>query len=232
MALWGSPWGVGFPWGGVAPGKAFACALVEERVLVQHPDQVGERQFRDWLCAFAEQAGEYLDVVADVKTAFDVDTGVGDQLDLIGGLVGLPRSGFDDPRYRTLLNIQIKLLIGRLPGNADWTGTVNNILAICREFIGAAVVQPVVLQNSPPYSYILNVPGVSPDELIVLIRFICQATWAGVLGQVIVLPLAGDNLWGSGHGAVADSGIWCSDHGVVAGCASWSHVVVIGNSPC
>ena len=231
MALWGSGWGLLFPWGGVNPGPAFACDLAEDRVLVQHPDAPGERQFRDWICAFSEQAGTYLDAAAEVKEAFDLDTAVGVQMDMIGAVVGLPRSGFDDTRYRTLLKIQVDLLIGRLPGNPNWTGTVNNLLSICRQFIGAAVIPPVTLQNSPPYSYILNVPGVTFDELKVLVRFLCQATWAAVLGQVIVLPTSGD-VWGSVHGAVTDSGIWCSVHGAVANCANWSHVVVIGTTPC
>lgn len=231
MAIWGSPWGMGFPWGGVDPGPVFACNLVEDRVLVQHPDGVGERQFRDWLCVFSEQAGEYLDVTADVKNAFDVDTSVGAQLDLIGGVVGLPRSGQDDARYRTLLQIQIKLLIGRLPSNPNSTGTVNNLLQICREFIGGVAPPAIVLQNAPPYSYLLTVPGVTLDELDLLTRFLCQATWAAVLGQVIFL-MGVNSLWDSDHGAVAGSGIWCSSHGAVAGCAVWAHVVVIGDDPC
>ena len=231
MALWGSAWGFSFPWGGVDPGAAFACDLADDRVLVQHPDQPASRIFRDWICAYAEQAGEYLDVAGEVKDAFDIDTAVGAQLDLIGGMLDLPRSGFDDPRYRTLLNIKSKLLIGRLPGQPNWTGTVNNILSICREFIGVAVVLPVILQNSPPYSYVLSIPGITISELDILIRFLCKATWAAVLGQVIVI-MGPDSLWDSTHGAVASSGIWCSAHGAVAGCAVWSHVVTIGDKPC
>lgn len=234
MSIWGtgSPWGLLAPWGAPA-GQDFACELVEERVLVQHPDQVGERQFRDWLCAFAQQAGEYLDVADDTRDGFNLLTAIGEQLDLIGGVVGLPRSGFDDDRYRTLLQIQIQLLIGARNSNPNWVGTINNLLQICRTFIGTGVPDPVVLLNTPPYSYTLSVPGVTIAELDLLITFICKATWAGVLGYVIILPTGGGaNLWGSTHGAVVNSGIWCSTHGAVAGCALWSHVVTIGDEPC
>lgn len=219
-------------WGATA-GQDFACELVEERVLVQHPDATGERQFRDWLCAFVQQAGHYLDVADDVRDGFNLETAVGEQLDLIGSLVKLPRSGFDDARYRTLLEIQVNLLIAARNDQPDWVGTHNNILKICRTFIGDGVPDPVVLLNTPPYSYTLSVPGVTIAELDLLITFICRATWAGVLGYVIVLPSGGgDNNWASTHGAVSDSGIWCSTHGAVAGCALWSHVVTIGNEPC
>lgn len=229
-------YGTGFPSGtsafwGAQIGHVFACGLVEDRVLVQHPNAPGERQFRDWLCAFAEQAGELLDASTDVRDGFDLDTAAGAQLDLIGGMVNLPRSGFSDDRYRTLLSIQIELLISNRTGTPNWTGTHNNILRICRKFIGAAVLNPVVLLNTPPYSFTLSVPGVTLDELDILIRFVCQAAYAGVLGQVIILPSGGD-VWGSAHGAVAGQGVWCSAHGAVAGCAEWSHVETIGDDPC
>ena len=232
MALWGSPFGLGFPWGGVDPGPVFACALVEDRVLVQHPDAIGERKLRDWLCAFAEQAGEYLDVAQEVKEAFDVDLAVGAQLDLIGSIVDLPRSGVTDVRYRVLLNIQIKLLIGRLPGNPDWTGTVNNILEICRLFIGVAVVAPVVLRNTPPYSYILTIPGVSIVDLDVLVRFICRATWAGVLGQVI-FQLDSLTFCNEIAADVAFPSILCNEIAAdTVGAGLFAHVVLIGTEPC
>jgi len=94
MAIWGTLWGGAFRWGGAAVGPVYACQLTEDRVLIQHPDAPGERQFRDWICKYNEHAGEYIDVCAEVKEAFDVDTAVGEQLDMIGSWVGLPRSGF------------------------------------------------------------------------------------------------------------------------------------------
>jgi len=230
MALWGSPFGFPFPWGGADLGDEFACALSQERVLVQHPDAPGERIFRDWICAFSEQAGDYLDVIQDVKNALTLDTAVGVQLDMIGSVVGLPRSGFSDTRYRTLLTIQTKLLIGRLPGNPNWTGTVQNIVDICRTFIGPAVIPPVVLQNTPPYAFVLSVPGgLSLDDIKLLARFVCKAIFAAVLGQIIF------DLDGTVYCYVitADTpfaGIYC--YAVAAdtpGAALYDHVVVIGD---
>lgn len=233
MSGWGAPWGLGAPWGAPKSGADYACTLMNERVLVQHPDASGERKFRDWLCCFAEQAGEYMDVVAEVKAAFKLETAVGIQLDVIGSLVDLPRSGEGDTRYRLLLEIQIELLLSSRPGLPNWTGTVNNILTICRRFIGAAVVQPVVYHPTPPYGYMLQVPSYGTlADLQTLIRFLCKATWAGVLGQIIVIIGGENSLWDSIHGAVANSGIWCSTHGAVAGCATWDHVLVIGLDPC
>jgi|GEM_PF-2387085 len=233
MSGWATTWGLGAPWGAPHTGADYACELMNERVLVQHPDAPGERKFRDWLCCFAEQAGEYMDVVQEVKTAFKLETAVGVQLDVIGSLVGLPRSGASDTRYRLLLEIQIELLLSAEPDKPNWTGTVNNILSICRRFIGTAVVSPVIYQPTPPYGYMLQVPNYGTlADLQTLIRFLCKATWAGVLGQIIIIVGTDDSLWDSTHGAVANSGVWCSAHGVVANCATWDHVLLIGIEPC
>lgn len=217
---------------GATSGEDFACALVEDRILVQHPDNPDAlRKFRDWVCQYAKQVGHLIQTAQLVRTAFDLNTAVGDQLDQIGSLVNLTRSGFDDDRYRTLLQIQVELLIAARNDNPNWTGTVNNILTICRKFIGSGVAQPVVLQNTSAYAFVLSVPNVTPSEITILARFICQAIYAGVLGQIIILPVTGD-VWGSVHGPVTNQGIWCSTHGAVPNCAKWAHAVAIGNNNC
>lgn len=46
-------------------------------------------------------------LLLDLPEAFNVDTAIGAQLDLIGKIVGLPRNGFNDDQYRILLNLRI-----------------------------------------------------------------------------------------------------------------------------
>lgn len=229
MSTWGTAWGLGAPWGAPAPGSAWAVALAEDRVLVQHPDQPGTRRFRDWIGSFASGLGDYLDVCDDVEAGFDLDFAVGAQLDAIGSVVGLPRSGFADLRYRSFLRIQILLLISAADERANWIGTHNNLLSIARQFIGPASGDPIVLYSAAPYSYLLSVPDVDTLlEMRLLARFLSRATWAAVLGQVVWI-LGPDSRWGSVHGAVAGSGLYGSVHGAVAGSATYGGTVLIGD---
>jgi hypothetical protein len=237
MAKWGSPWGFGFPWGMGPTGADWACDLARSRVLVQHPDDglntASQMDFHDYVCVMAQQAGEFLDTANQVKTAFKLDTAVGVQLDVIGAIVGLPRSGYPDDTYRNWLGIQIDLLVSAAPGNPNWTGTHNNILRIVRRFIGDSVVDPVVLHNLPPYSYKLTVPGgLNLVETKTLTKFLCRATWAGVLGQIIYLM---DNLTYC-YVVQADTltaGTYCYvTQADTPGSAVYDHVVLIGADNC
>lgn len=227
MAKWGHPWGLCNPWGVLSgPCVDLLCELSEQRILVQMDDQTGNRKFRDLMCIFVDPFGEYADVANDVGLGFNLETAVGQQLDFIGAVIDLQRSGFDDDFYRTILRIQAEILRGQTDG--DWTGSVNAILTMVRTFIGPAVITPIEYVLVPPYSFQLIIPAVlTPTEIKVLFRLICRAIYAAVLGFLeFVFP--GDNLWDSDPGGVvAQGGIWCSAHGPTVGtCAVWSYVIV------
>jgi hypothetical protein len=230
---WGikAKWGVNTHWGiDKDPNEVEFCEKADERVLVQMDDTVGNRKFRDFICELVGPLGHYASVAEDVEGAFDIDTAVGIQLDMIGAVIGLPRQGFSDLRYRVFLNIQVDLILSAMRNEANWTGTHNNILRICRTFIGDTEPLPVLLSNIPPYSFVLSVPNVAGSELDLLIRFVCIALYAGVLGQVMT-TLADDSLWASTHGAVVDEAIFCSVHGAVADCGTWGTTKPIGICP-
>lgn len=232
MSLWGLDpgWGACQLWG-VGTCQDEICKLGDERVLVQMDDAPANRKFRDLICIFLEGLGHYADVAESVAAAFDVDSAVGEQLDFIGGVVGLPRQGFSDARYRVFLNIQIDLLLSANREGANWTGTGNNILKIVRTFIGPGV-DPIVLTNFPPYSFLLSIPGITLSELEILINFLCVALYAGVLGQTVFV-LGPDSLWDSDSvGPIVDGGIWCSASVPVVPCAVWGFTVPIGTQPC
>ena len=230
MSFWGAPWGDCGPWGTGSCADE-ACEFADTRVLVQFkPKTEDHHRFRDLICIVAELFAEIRDVLGEILLAFDVSTAVGDQLDKIGAVVGLPRQGYPDARYRTLLEIQIDLLLSARRGEANWTGTGNNILSIARKFIGPTAT-PVVLQNLPPYSYLLSNPVLTPAEVEVLKVFICRATYAGVLG-LVYFEIGAGGLYGSVHGPVLGEGIYGSVHGVVPGAAEYGHVVAIGTDNC
>lgn len=231
MATWGSgaPWGACSTWGTGSCANDI-CDFVQTRILSQMDATVGNRDFRDFMCIVTEPFGEFVDVAQDVGTAFDLDTAIGIQLDMIGNVIDLPRSGVtDDEFYRTLLRIQTTILQGQTDG--DWTGSVNQILGMVRTFIdffGGG--SPIVYTAVPPYAFQLDIPAtLTGPEFGVLFRLICKALYAGVLG-FIVLVEPGDNLWASAHGPATNSGIWCSAHGPTATpCADWAGLVVTTN---
>jgi len=237
MALWSSPWGGGFLWGMGTTGDTWACDLARDRVLVQHPDDgantATQMDLHDYVCVMSEQAGHYLDVCNDVIGGFDLPTAVGVQLDVIGALVNLPRSGQPDAIYRNWLGIQIDLLISAKPENPNWTGTVNNLIRIARRFIGTGVLSPVVLTNSWPYSYVMTVPGIVDFvSLKQLVRFLCKATWAGVLGQILFL-LDTHVYCYLIEADTPDAGVFCYlVEADTPGSAVWAHTVMIGVDPC
>lgn len=230
MSYWGTEWGTGFFWGSVPlPGPDDLCDLSDDRVLVQMDDSPGNRKFRDLLCDFLYDAGVFNDVAEDVRSAFDVNVAQGEQLDFIGALVGLARQGFDDNDYRRFLTIQIQLLLSGLREDAEWTGTHQNIVNICRTFIGDGVADPVVLDElapSTPYSFLLTVPGLTIETAKILASFVRVAIYAAVLGQMIII-LADDSLWNSASVAVPGGGTWGSASVVVPGAAFWNTAVVI-----
>jgi hypothetical protein len=128
------------------------------------------RKFRELVCIMVEPKGTFEDVMVEVRDAFELQTAVGDQLDKLGSIVGLPRQGFADDRYRDFLNIQVALLLSYERDGADWTGTVNNVLTICRTFVGAGPV--ITLLNTPPYAFTLTIPGLVTSEVPILMGFL------------------------------------------------------------
>lgn len=216
MAGWGSGafWGACSPWG-LGDCESDICEFVQTRILSQMDATVGNRNFRDFMCIVTEPFGKFIDVANDVAGGFNLNTAIGVQLDAIGAVIDLPRSGFtDDEFYRKLIKIQATILMGQT--NGDWTGSVNQILSMVRTFITDAVASPIVYTLVPPYSFTLSIPAtLTGPEFSVLFRLLCKAIYAGVLGFVEIVPV-GDNLWGSAHGASVDQGFWCSAHGPTA----------------
>jgi hypothetical protein len=227
-----APWGLGSLWGvDSGTGPAEFCQLADERVLVQMDDAGGNRKFRDLICDFAEGFGHFSDVAFDVQDGFDLSTAVGVQLDMIGAVIGLPRQGFPDDRYRVFLEIQTELVLSAAREDGNWTGTGNNILRICRKFIGPAA-GTINLINLPPYDFRLSIPGITIEELEILANFICVALYAGVLGRVIFI-VGADSLWDSvAVGPIPDGGIWGSSSVVVSPSAVWNYSFPIGSQPC
>lgn len=224
--LWGGSWGAGSPWGlGVDTGDTLCDQI---KLLVwswtsQSPDNTLKT-----LCALvAKENARQIDVLAEVLAAFSLDDATGDRLDKIGSLIGLPRQGFADDRYRVFLQIQAQLVLSAESEEKPRTGSHENILTICRTFIGSGVPDPIVLLNLPPLAISLTVPGVTVAEAQQLAAFITVAVDACVYGLIIFSTSTG-SLWGSRNYAITGAGTWGSRNYVIAGASTWGYAIAIG----
>jgi hypothetical protein len=194
--------------------------LASKRLLSQNDPDGNLRKFAQTL---SNGPARIYDVALALRDMLDLVSATGHRLDLIGGIVGLPRNGFDDDRYRTFLSIQTKLLLARARADTAWTGTSANLLEIARTFIGDTG-NAIVLTNAPPYAYQLDIPDLTLDEAALLVSFLRVATWAGVRG-VITAVLDDGSLWDGDGIAVTDGGIWGSSAVSVTGAAVWGSVI-------
>lgn len=185
MSRWAAEWASTSLWGiGEAPEEQKYCDLALDRVLAQMDDRPASDNFRTLMCILAQAFGDLENVAFEVRDGFNVTNAFGVQLDMIGSIVGLTRQGYADERYRTFLQIQIDLILQAARDDANWTGTHNNILSICRTFVGAGAA--ITLTNYAPYDFTLTVPGIVVAEYPTLIGFICKALYAGVYGNVFI----------------------------------------------
>jgi hypothetical protein len=97
------------------------------------------------LDAFLQETQKVEDLAFEVNSAFDLDTAVGGQLDVIGRLVGESRQGKSDELYRAALR-------NRITANSA-NGTINNILSIVRNSLGPSVSYPNLINTmGNPYN--------------------------------------------------------------------------------
>jgi len=206
------------------PNVKTFCQLTDERTLVQMGDAPGNRNFRDLMCTLAIQPAIFFDVCTGLKAGLELETAVGVQLDLIGAIVGLPREGFTDVRYRVFLEIQTELLLSFARDDAEWIGTIPNILRIARKFITAGVGGTITYTPVHPYGFKLDLPVVlTLAEIKLLIRFLRTAVYAAVLGW-FEFPVDAD-VWGSASVVIPGAGKWGSASVAIPGASKWDLVI-------
>lgn len=113
----------GFEWGEAFWGEETLTAGDRLLMFTRGP------RFIALVQTFAQRTENLFDAIADACMAFDVETAVGVQLDRLGEILQRPRHGYDDDRYRVLLQIQIELILSS-------TTTTPVILQIVSLFTG------------------------------------------------------------------------------------------------
>lgn len=195
--------------------------LVDTRLATQNDP--GDANLRIVAKTIATRRGRIHDAALTIRDAGDIDHATGEELDIIGSVLVLPRNGFEDDRYRVFLNIQAELLLAQARDDSEWTGTCENLLRIARTFIGEDA-GPIILTNSPPYAYQLDVPDLVLSEAEILIRFLTTATYAAVRG--VVTAILGDNgLWDSVEEDIEGGWIWDAVEEDITGASVWGAVV-------
>jgi len=113
------------------------------------------------------------DALQDVLTERQVDTAIGDQLDMLGAIVGQPRDGLSDDDYRRYIRARIKTNRSR--------GTIPEIVSIA-EFVINDPDAVIELTNWGVAAYDLQIGDILvTDELAaILLAFLQDATAAGV----------------------------------------------------
>lgn len=222
--------------GGWAEGSTGVDAI-DDRCLVQMEDlprviTAEAGNFRKLLFLFCELLLRQAQNTRPIALAFDVNTAVGQQQDMIGSVIDLPRRGFTDEQYRKFQRMQILLLLSNRREDGHWTGNVDNLVKICRVFLGGTPGDGAIkLRNTPPYSYVLEVENLTLEDLPDLAYFLCRAQYAGVLGNVY-FNLDTNSLWDSltAGDPIADTGVYGSvtAGSTIANVVTYGTHVVIG----
>jgi hypothetical protein len=126
---------------------------------------VRNTNFRSLISVFADRTQGLVDAGVDVSEAFDLESAVGAQLDRLGEILQRPRLTYDDDRYRTLLQIQVELVLS--------SGTsVPTILRIVELFTGH---DPVAYSEEYPMGFTVDAVLDDPDDTPLLVQLIGEA---------------------------------------------------------
>lgn len=110
-----------------------------------------------------------IQVLQDLEVAFDLDTAVGNQLDILGALLGLERNGFVDERYRRALKVQRWILAS--------TGVRDDYINVWTDWTGTA---PTGVRSAPPATFIIE-GHVEPEDEYLLWQFLKTVAGAGIV---------------------------------------------------
>lgn len=138
-------------------------------LMEQYKDQPNIQAF---LVAFLDRIQELEYAIWQVISFKDVDTAVGEQLDLIGRIVNRAREGRDDETYRLWLRAQV--LINRS------SGTPEEMLSIARLVTRALPNQIILVEWYPARFAIYLDVAISDENAATLLELLILAKVAGV----------------------------------------------------
>jgi len=173
--------------------QAIACS----RLVEQYRESVTVNA----LVALATAENQALENTLWADYGITLPTAVGEQLDLLGSLVGQAREGMDDATYR--LWIAARVLLNRS------SGTGPQILAIMRCVVPSSATLTLIPYY--PKAFTLKVGGAAVDAGILseLLSAATEATTNGYL-ETLATPGAQAFSFAGGGGLGFDEGTWAS----------------------
>lgn len=144
-------------------------ALDDYLALIPPPNNI-QPKFMDWMAVNLKPYVDTMAALASMDDAFNIDDAVGDQLDIIGDILRVPRrtnyqpdGGFsaimDDDTYRIALKARIVL--------NQWKGTKDEIYDFWQQFLPDV---PVLIQDNQDMSMSVLVMGM-PNDLTGSVSF-------------------------------------------------------------
>ncbi len=154
-------------------------------------------------------------ILEQIRVAYNLDSAVGVQLDVIGAQLGLERQGMNDARYRRALRVQQLIM-------ASTVNTTASVLAVFEAWITTPA---EYYRNVPPAHIEISGP-ISAADAYLLRRFLRAAAPAGVTLSIAgwapgTTPLIVDSI----AVPVADPGVIDSVASPVADAALIAHEV-------
>jgi len=92
-----------------------------------------KEKFVLWQQTFAEECNKLETAIFELMQEYNIDNGVGEQLDIIGKILGLSRYGRSDTSYRTILKIKAEVNFS--------SGTPEAIIKTAQKLYNASDVQ-------------------------------------------------------------------------------------------
>lgn len=172
MAEWADEWGE--LWGGAIDTIETHATDAGDRLQFLLRDK---QTVRDLVGIFAERWQAIDNILADIRTLYDIEAGTGFALDSIGEDIGISRLGFDDSFYRVLLATQSGIVI---PGRR----TVEGLLRMVRSLLNDDIRQ-IIYKESPIKTFTVEVEDLTAEELEFFPRFLALTKPATYIAQFI-----------------------------------------------
>jgi len=162
------------------------------------------------LSSYVAQVQELEAVFFDVLASRTIDAAEGDQLDLLGALVGQPREGRSDSDYRIWIKARIRVNLS--------SGTSNDILATIDAILSST--GRAEITETPPAAMLVTVSdalGGTPADVAELIS---QARGAGIDCNLVYTLLADSATFTFSSGDTEEASVaqgWADDGQTIGG---------------
>lgn len=146
----------------VEPPTAIASAAPLDRLITQYKNKPRLRALAQ---SYLEEVAELAVVLGQLRVAFRLGNAVGAQLDVLGGIVGAPRQGFDDASYEQLIRAYIRAQKSE--------GKPEDLYAVFRILIAPGDL--MVLDEYYPMALVLRIASDEVLNLSVLMQLLLMA---------------------------------------------------------